>query len=172
MDLKQNYFDVFGLPVSFDLDITELSERFVDLQKAIHPDRHSAGTDQEKRRSMQTATYVNTAHETLKSPLKRAIYLLKLKGVEIAHNPQLPPDFLMEQIELREDLEAIQEDASLDRLDTLSATVKSRMARIENKFGETVDSNLEAAETCVYELQFLNKLLQEARQLEEKLLDY
>lgn len=149
-----------------------MAARFRELQKAVHPDRFSAGTDQEKRQSMQMATLVNEAYETLRSPLRRAIYLLELKGVTIEHNPQLPPEFLMEQIELREDLESIEEDVSQDRLDAFISEVSARMKKIEAQFGSAINQDLVQAETCVYELQFLNKLLREAEQLEEKLLDY
>ena len=100
------------------MDLDLLADRFFELQKEVHPDRFASRPDQEKRLAMQWTTLINTASDTLKSPLKRAIYLLGLRGVELAENPQLPPEFLMEQIELRERLEEIETgDASLEELD-------------------------------------------------------
>ena len=173
MNFNQNYFEIFGLPVAYDVDLGLLSDRFLELQKEVHPDRFASRTEQEKRLAMQWATLLNSANDTLKSPLKRAIYLLQLEGVELEDNPQLPPEFLMEQIELREQLEDIEEsDANLDELDAFKKEVKAVIASIERTFANSVADDLLQAETLVYEMQFLNKLLVSANQLEEKLLDY
>lgn len=173
MNFNQNYFEIFGLPVAYDVDLGLLSDRFLELQKEVHPDRFASRTEQEKRLAMQWATLLNSANDTLKSPLKRAIYLLQLGGIELEDNPQLPPEFLMEQIELREQLEDIEEsDANLDELDAFKKEVKAVIASIERTFANSVADDLLQAETLVYEMQFLNKLLVSANQLEEKLLDY
>ena len=97
MNLNQNYFELFGLPIEFRVDTDLLNDRYLELQKEVHPDNFAAGTDQEKRLSMQWATFINTANVTLKSPLARAIYLLELHGLQLKNNPELPPDFLMQQ---------------------------------------------------------------------------
>lgn len=173
MDFNQNYFEIFGLPVDYSVDLDLLADRFIEMQKEVHPDRFAAGTEQEKRLSMQWATMLNTANTTLKNPLARAIYLLELKGVEIAHNPTLTPAFLMEQIELREELEEIESgEGDLDRLDGFKRRVVAVMAEVEAGFGESINTNTDAARQHVYELQFLTKLLMSANEIEEKLLDY
>ncbi len=171
MDLKQNYFEVFDLPKDYSVDLKVLGQRFLNLQKEIHPDKFAGGSDQEKRLSMQYTTLANTANETLKSPLKRAIYMLELAGRDIEHNPQLPPEFLMKQISLREDLDDI-EDGDLDAVDAFKAQVSGEMRELEANFAATVNDDLAQAETLVYEMQFMNRLLQAAKQLEEKMLDY
>ena len=73
MDFNKNDFEMFGLPVDYALDQGLLADRFLDLQKQVHPDRFAAGTDQEKRLAMEWATLVNTATETLRVPLPRAM---------------------------------------------------------------------------------------------------
>ena len=105
MDFNQNYFEIFGLPIDFNVDSDQLAERYRELQKELHPDRFASSTDQEKRLSMQWSALVNTGRETLRAPLPRAIYMLELRGLTVDHNPRLPPEFLMQQIELREELE-------------------------------------------------------------------
>ena len=110
MDFNQNYFEIFGLPVSYEVDVKGLADRFRELQREMHPDRFAASTEHEKRLSMQWSSLINTAHDTLKAALPRAIYMMTLKGREVDHNPVLPPAFLMEQIELREELEALEDD--------------------------------------------------------------
>ncbi len=173
MNFEQNYFEIFGLPVSFDVDQALLDDRFLGLQKEVHPDRFAASTDQEKRLAMQWATLVNTANETLRSPLSRAIYLLRLQEVELDHNPTLPPDFLMEQIELREQLDTIEQNADdLDGLDEFRRQLKGVMVRVEAEFAQAMPTDLKQAEALVYEMQFLNKLSSSAKRVEEKLLEY
>ncbi len=173
MDFNQNYFEIFGLPVAFNVDLENLARRYRELQKELHPDNYASSTEHEKRLSMQWSSLVNTANETLRSPLARAIYMLELKGVDMDHNPVLPPAFLMEQIELREELEALEDDpAGLDKLDDFKARVKDVLAEFELQFEAVVDEDDERALTVVYEMQFMTKLMTSADHLEEKLLDY
>ena len=174
MDFKQNYFEIFQLPQVFDLDVKDLSERFLQLQKSIHPDKFVDASDKEKRLSMQWATQINEAYSTLKSALPRAIYLLGLEGEDMAHNPALEPAFLMQQIELREELEEIElGGTSLESLDEFKGEVEAVMKSLETGFSNFYrDKNLAGAKQVVYKLQFMNKLLVAAHNVEEKLLDY
>ncbi|MFX5957017.1 Fe-S protein assembly co-chaperone HscB, partial [Acinetobacter baumannii] len=77
-----------------------------------HPDRFAHAGDAERRVAMQWAAHANEAYRTLRQPLKRAIYLLSLRGIDIqaANNTAMAPDFLMQQMEWREALQdAIQQ---------------------------------------------------------------
>lgn len=176
MDFNQNYFEIFQLPVSFDLDEDQLAARHRQLQSTVHPDKFVSATDHEKRLSLQWATQINSAYDTLRAPLPRAIYLLALKDVNIEDNPQLDPMFLMEQIELREQLEDIGEqsdsEAALTSLGSFKVDVDARMAGLQLEFAAHYEADAGAAEQAVYKLQFINKLRQAADHLEEKLLDY
>ena len=173
MDFNKDYFEIFGLPVNYAVDQGLLADRFLDLQRQVHPDRFAAGTDQEKRLAMQWATLVNTANETLREPLSRAIYLLALIGIELEINPTLPPEFLMGQIDLREELESIEEGGgNLEELDSFRKKMKRAMNKVQAAFKESLDNDTGKAERLVYELQFLSKLMVSANRLEEKLLDY
>ncbi len=173
MDFNQNYFEIFGLPVSFDVNIELLSDQYRELQKSVHPDKFVDATDQEKRLSMQWTTYINSGYTTLKEPLNRALYMLELQEITIAENPVLSPDFLMEQIELREELEDIEDNpAGIDQLEDFKRRVLGVMKKLEEDFVAAISGNLEAAEEVVYKMQFMNKLLTDADHLEEKLLEY
>ena len=108
MNLNQNHFELFGLPARFGVDTAALEGRYHELQREVHPDRFAAAPDAERRVSMQLATRVNEAYQTLKSPLKRAVYILQLRGVdpEFETNTAMPSEFLMEQMSWRERIEA------------------------------------------------------------------
>ena len=185
MDFKQTFFEIFQLPMSYDLDIEQLASSYRELQQRIHPDNFSHASDAEKRRSLQWATHVNEAFATLKSPLRRAIYMLELKGLSIEHNPQLDPAFLMSQIELREELEEIGEafeasntgadesdDNALEQLEKFKASIQGKLKELEIAFANQFSDALETAEQTTYKMQFMNKLLVAADQLEERMLDY
>ena len=112
MNLNQNHFELFGLPPRFDVDTAALDTRYRELQREVHPDRFATAPDAERRMSMQLATRVNEAYQTLKSPLRRAVYILQLRGVdpEFETNTAMPPEFLMEQLSWRERIEAGSEE--------------------------------------------------------------
>lgn len=175
MDFKQNYFEIFQLPAEFRIDTELLAERYRQLQRKIHPDRFADASERDRRLSMQWATQINEAYTTLKASLPRAMYLLKLNGVDISNKQNAPvePAFLMEQMALREDLDSISEgDDAIAQLDDFKAKVREVMARLENEFEANVEKNVDAAEQSVLKMQFMNKLMIAADQLEEKLLDY
>ncbi|MEX0942176.1 MAG: Fe-S protein assembly co-chaperone HscB [Pseudomonadales bacterium] len=175
MDFKQNYYEIFQLPAEFRIDTELLAQRYRQLQRKIHPDKYVDASEQDRRMSMQWATQVNEAYTTLKSSLPRAMYLLKLNGIDMGEKQNAPvePAFLMEQIELREDLESIAEhEDALSQLDEFKAKVREVMERLESEFEVNIEKDLHAAEQSVLKMQFMNKLMIAAEQLEEKLLDY
>jgi molecular chaperone HscB len=174
VDLTQTYFELFAQPPGFVIDKASLAEKYHELQKAAHPDRVASGSDSDKRFAAQMTARINEAYDTLRHPLKLAIYLLEQRGVDIEHNPTLDPMFLMEQIELREELEDIGDagEDGLPQLDKFRAKGKQVLDDLEADFAAQYPDDLESAEQTVYKMQFINKLLTEARQLEEKILDY
>src|SRR5690349_23456145 len=108
MNPTQNHFELFGLPPQFAVDAAALQTRYRELQREVHPDRFARASQAEQRVSMQLATRVNEAYQTLKSPIARAGYLLELQGIdpEFETNTAMPAEFLAEQMEQRERLEA------------------------------------------------------------------
>ncbi|MEK9649239.1 MAG: Fe-S protein assembly co-chaperone HscB [Gammaproteobacteria bacterium] len=77
-----NFFEIFSLPASFQVDVSSLEAQYRKLQAEYHPDRFSCAADSERVQALQLASLINDAYETLKSPLKRAAYLLTLNGVD------------------------------------------------------------------------------------------
>lgn len=132
-DFSQNYFELFGLPVVFQLDQNDLVERYRKLQRAAHPDRFANSSERERRLSIQKAAFVNQAFQQLKSPLQRARYMLELRGVQFddARETNVEPAFLMEQMEYREALEAIPRiERRTERPDSIGTHDPGSLARI------------------------------------------
>lgn len=80
----------------------------------MHPDRFANAEEPEKLRAVQLSSYLNEAYETLKSPLRRAAYLLSLRDIDVEQVNQndLSMDLLLEQIQLREKLDELPIDES------------------------------------------------------------
>ncbi|MGG4664340.1 co-chaperone HscB [Providencia vermicola] len=170
-----DYFTLFGLTQNYAIDSEQLTLRFQDLQRQYHPDRFAASSEQEKMQALQKAATINTAYQSLRHPLKRAEYLLSLHGFDINNEQHTMHDtvFLMEQLELREELDNIENSANaLDLLAVFMKNVK-KMQQDRNLLmvNELDAMQWEKAADTVRKLRFLDKLQQQAEQLEEQLLD-
>lgn len=172
MNLNENHFQIFGVPAQFEVDLSALEARYRELQREVHPDRFAGASQAEQRVSMQLSTRVNEAYQTLKSPLGRAAYLLHLHGVdpEFETNTAMPAEFLAEQMERREGLEAAVAASDWERLIALSSKLgmdqAALFARIERQL-EVGDWN-EAAAT-LRQLKFLEKFGEDIASAEERL---
>lgn len=180
MAQTQTHFELFELPVSFEIDLPDLSQRYRELQRAVHPDKFASASDHERRLSVEKAATINEAFQILKSPQRRARYMLELQSVSFDDEKDmaLDPAFLMEQIELRESLsELSQSDEPLAKLNNIMADIKNRIAavleEISQQFaaGELDDTQKATVKQLVHKMQFLNKLQQEAELQEENLHD-
>ncbi|MBY5992818.1 co-chaperone HscB [Ferrimonas balearica] len=167
-----NYFDLFGLPLGYEIDGAALASRYRELQRAVHPDNFAAASEQQRLMAVQKTAEINDAFQTLKSPIGRAEYLLRLNGIELRGESTTIKDplFLMEQLELREALEELPdsadpEQAAMDLADRLEGDRKQMTtelrARLEGQAWE------QAADT-VRKLKFIHKLEDELSLLEEQ----
>jgi molecular chaperone HscB len=177
LDFTQNYFELFGLPVAFDVDARALAERFRDLQRVVHPDRYASAGEQERRLSMQGSVLLNEAFQTLKDPLRRAQYLLRLRGApEAPAGGQLAPSFLMQQMELREELAEIGGEAEPLRaagafLARVRGLVAGEVGALSSHLAAEDSQSLDRAREAAARLQFLRRLQEEAEALEAELED-
>lgn len=174
-DFKQNYFQLFQLPVQFALDKGQLGVRFRHLQQELHPDRYAAASAQEQRLAVQYSAMVNEAYATLSKALPRALYLLTLTGMSQESIASEPVDggFLIEQMDLREKLESIHSlvdpDTVLDHLVTeIGADIRAHQQEFA---GAYAGGDLAAAASACVKMQYLEKLLKEAEQIESDLMD-
>ncbi|MGH8688299.1 MAG: Fe-S protein assembly co-chaperone HscB [Burkholderiales bacterium] len=166
----KNHFELFGLAPAFALDAAALELAYRDIQSRIHPDRFAQAGEAERRASVQWTAQVNEAYRVLKSPVQRAKYLLEMSGVDVGFetNTQMPSEFLLRQLELRESLAEAKDAAALDRLldDVLAQT-----RDLEREVGDLIDTrrDLPAATGAVRKLMFLNRLADEVDDAHEAL---
>lgn len=164
----QNYFELFSLAVGFDLDTKVLADLYQTQIAQHHPDKFVTKSEKEQLFALQNTALINTAFDTLKSPLLRATYLLELQGINAfdEKDTQMDVDFLMAQIELRESLEAIEKSKDELALDDFIADVggkiKTNIEQIQVFFKE---NNLDKIKNLVRELKFYIQLNTQANQL-------
>src|SRR6266850_407061 len=158
----QNHFELFGLQPAFTVDQQALERSYREIQARVHPDRFAHAGDAERRASLQWTTRVNEAYRTLKDPVQRAKHLLELRGVDVAFetNTAMPADFLAQQMELRESLEAAVQTKDAASLGSLRKSLVEEKRRLETQIGESIDAKNDYAGAAglVRKLMFLDKL--------------
>ncbi len=118
-----DYFTFFGFPRKLNLDTAELEKEFYALSRKLHPDVFGQADTQERTWSLEQSSMLNDAYRTLKDPIKRTEYLLRLEGVELEEQSKqatekaratgelkkqvVPPDLLEEVFELNMHLEEL-----------------------------------------------------------------
>ena len=165
MDFNADHFTLMGLQQAFRIDTAALDKRYRELQAEVHPDRFAHAGDAEKRLSLQWATKVNEAYQTLKKPLERAKYLLHLAGhdIQAENNTAMPADFLMEQMEWREAVMEARGGRDHHELEHLYLRLQNDIRSRYDELGELLDDRQDATEATdrVRRLMFLEKLLYE-----------
>ena len=159
-----NHFTTFDLPEAFAIDTTSLSARYRNLQATVHPDRCVNATDVDKRLAMSRTVDINEAYTTLKDPVRRAMHLLSLVGVDglDEKNTTMPADFLMEQIDWREALADARLKEDDDRLEEMAGELAATLASL----GDTFDAayrgeHFTVATTLARKMRFMQKLAEE-----------
>ncbi len=170
----QNFFSLLGLPESSSVDETLLERNYKQLQGQWHPDRFASAPPAERLAALQQASMLNDAYGTLKTPLRRAEYLLQLNGVDVLKNNHTLNDgaFLVAQLELREELEDMLAARDEHGLAELRKRTRQDHDVIWRQFADSVDAGRFAAALAAFQkLQFLTKLGYEIVAAEDQLLD-
>ncbi len=157
-----NFFTLLQLPEAFVIDLETLHQNYQSIQKDIHPDRFATFDDEAKLESIKKTAQVNDAYQTLKSPIRRAEYLLQLKGINI-HDEKytaVPQDFLMQQMEWREELET--HKLNKVALEKLAQDIQKNKNDMMNQLPSFFDdkNHLNDAIRVTRELNFIEKIEQ------------
>lgn len=155
--MTQNFFELFKLPEKFQIDSEKLQQNYRSIQKEIHPDRFATSSENEKMQSMIKTTQINDAYQTLKSPIKRAKYILSLH--KFNEKVTLPPDFLMQQMEWEEHLEEIEKDKN--ELEQFKLSINKEYEQHSSLAQQQIDSEQKWSEAAITidKLYFIEKLL-------------
>ena len=172
MSPAQTHFELFGLPARYALDTGALEARWRELQREVHPDRFSSASQAEQRASMQLATRVNEAYQVLRSPVKRAEYLLELNGVDpqFETNTSMPQEFLLEQLDLRDALADASRAGDSAALARIAARLKTERDTLLGKVAAQLDRKAwTPAAATLRQLMFFERLREEIGEAEERM---
>jgi molecular chaperone HscB len=146
-----DYFTFFGLPRKLNIDVTRLQREFYELSRKLHPDLYGQTSKQEQEWSLEQTSLLNDAYRTLKDPIKRTEYLLRLEGVELEEQSKkatetarvsgeikkqvVPPDLLEEVFELNIQLEELRMNRKMGDDDpALIGELQAHKTEFEKKF--------------------------------------
>jgi molecular chaperone HscB len=187
IDLKADYFRVFGVPTAFAIDVKELEQRYKEMTKVLHPDRFARADPQARRASLGRSVQLNEAWQTLKDPVRRAEYLLSLNGIDIGemsgvgkpgHSGEhvtlpVPQVLLMEVLELREVLAEAHAAKDLIETEALIAKVRSRLGTVMDEVAKgflASPPELATIATRLVTVRYYRRFLDEARVLWEEVM--
>jgi molecular chaperone HscB len=155
---SMNYFELFEIPVSLQVDKNILAKKYVELQKKYHPDFFSQATEYEQAEALEQSSQVNKALKVLRNPAETIKYVLQLKGLlEEEEKYQLPPDFLMEVMELNEELS----DDSQQQVHELEEAIYEPVKPIIENFDDsrTSTEDLLKVKEYYYKKKYLQRIL-------------
>src|SRR5437868_2117865 len=153
-----NYFELFDIPVSVRVDQTKLAQKYFELQKKFHPDFFAQSTEAEQAEALENSSAANKALKIFKNEDATIKYVLQLKGLlEEEEKYQLPPEFLMEMMDLNEDLS---EDSAL-QIQTLENQLHSEVAPIINFYHDAsiTYAELMQLKEYYYKKKYLQRIL-------------
>jgi molecular chaperone HscB len=146
----------FGLERAFQIELPALEQEFHRLSRKVHPDRFARAGENEREWSLSDTALLNDAYRTLKDPLYRTEYLLKLEGAEIGEEhagkdrkgqkdpSRVPADLLEEVFELNMQLEEMRMARKMGEADPqLQPDLEKAKTKFESLL-EAVDHDLRA----------------------------
>lgn len=158
MNLQSSDFELFDLAPCFAQDSAAIDARWKELQREVHPDKFSTEGAAAQRLAMQWSVRINEAYRRLKDPLKRAAYLCELRGepVNAENNTAMASDFLLQQMQWREELE---DAAGMDELERLARQVASARQQLLHQCAQLLDEkqDYKAAVQQVRALMFIER---------------
>jgi molecular chaperone HscB len=139
-----NYFELFDLPVSLQVDKQALSKKYFELQKQYHPDFFTQQDEADQKEALEKSSMVNKALKVLQNQDLTIQYVLQLKGL-LTENEKynLPPAFLMEMMELNEKMDDTDTNTFKQEVDSLETDLKNEVKDIiENYKDENISNEM------------------------------
>lgn len=118
-----NYFELYDIPESFEIDQAALKRKFLELSKKYHPDFHTLNDEGEQEDALKMSVLNNEAYKTLKNKELLTAYILELNGITLGDNDSIPQDFLMEMMDINERLMDVQMDPNPESISAITAEI-------------------------------------------------
>ena len=158
------YFNLFQLEPSFNIDTEALEQSYRALAARFHPDKFASASAFEQKQAVMMSSTINDAYRTLKSPIDRAAYLLKSQNIDAdaPEHTSFSPEFLMQQMEWRETLMDAQMEQNHDAIRALDQEIQAVQSNLYQDLQQAFEQqDYESAAQWVRHGRFLNKLRNE-----------
>jgi len=154
-----NYFLFYQLPLQYKIDLSGLKAKYFEYAKQFHPDFFTQDT-QSQGKALEISAINNRAFKILNNAISRLQYLLELKNISLAENSTLPQSFLMEMMELNEQIDEIDFADNKIELATLIANdIKATQATMLNEIYTLAENNeWEKAKENLLKWRYLERL--------------
>lgn len=160
-----NYFELFDIPVQLKVNTALLSKKFFEMSKQFHPDYFANENDEVQAEALEKSALLNKAWKTFQNPDGTIKYVLQEKGLlEEEEKYELPPDFLMEVLEINEALMDADEPDVVIRLKSTIGNLQSGIYEpvkevVENyKDGVTTEKELLQVKQYYYKKKYLDRI--------------
>ena len=158
------YFNLFQLEPSFNIDTEALEQTYRALAARFHPDKFASASAFKQKQAVMMSSTINDAYRTLKSPIDRAAYLLKSQNIDAdaPEHTSFSPEFLMQQMEWRETLMDAQMEQNHDAIRVLDQEIQEVQNNLYQDLQQAFEKqDYESAAQWVRHGRFLNKLRNE-----------
>ncbi len=158
------YFNLFQLEPSFNIDTEALEQSYRALAARFHPDKFASASAFEQKQAVMMSSTINDAYRTLKSPIDRAAYLLKSQNIDAdaPEHTSFSPEFLMQQMEWRETLMDAQIEQNHDAIRAQDQEIQEVQSSLYQDLQQAFEQqDYESAAQWVRHGRFLNKLRNE-----------
>ncbi len=154
-----NYYNILDISVSIQPNAVELKQHFMALSKQFHPDRYGQATAQEQAIALEKTSAINQAYATLSKPYTALQYYLMHHGyIATDEEYKLSPNFLMEMMELNEELEF----ADISTKEKIATDIKQKQELLTLQIIETCQQatvDIALVKEHYYKLKYYNRLL-------------
>jgi molecular chaperone HscB len=159
---RDDPFALLGLPSAYDVDLAALERAFFERSKQLHPDRVAGAPAAERVAQLSRSRALNDAYQLVRKPIARAEYLLERAGVTIGDNERLDPAFLMEILELREELAEARVAGNTALVARLQSAMQARRTEALDALpGLFAKSDFAAIKDRLILLRYINRYLEE-----------
>ncbi len=166
-----NYFEIFGIPVQFKVDKASLQQKYFELSRKYHPDFYINGSEDEKNVALEKSALLNKALKTFRNPEETIKYVLQLKGLlEEEEKYELPPGFLMEVLEINEELMEM-DKSHMPQLESRIAEIQTEIYEPVKEIvehyqeGAATEKELLQVKEYIYKKKYLDRIRQQLNRM-------
>ncbi|XP_046545304.1 iron-sulfur cluster co-chaperone protein HscB-like [Haliotis rubra] len=158
-----NYFSLFGIDITFDIDEQSLSRMHKDLQMKLHPDKFTLKSEEERHHADQQSALVNKGYYTLLKPLSRGLYMLEHYGYAIEESTgDVDPEFLMDIMDMNERLDEAGSDEEVREIEEeVTSLIQNIIKDISSAFK---DKDLDLAKRLIIRYQYFGNIDDKVRE--------